>query len=96
MLTYLLSFCLFLIAVSAMAVGVIFAGKRLSGSCGGVSPDGDELGDCVCSRKDQELCPSEDETGLLGMAEMGYPKRVLKEPHRDAGPDSEPEPPLSV
>jgi|TARA_B100000959_G_scaffold253000_1_gene283518 hypothetical protein len=95
-LIFLLSFSVFLLAVGGMAVGVVFAGKRLSGSCGGVSSDGEELGDCLCSRKDQELCPSDDDTGLLGIAEMGYPKRAIKGVHEESGSDSPQESPFRV
>ena len=38
-------------ALLAMAVGVLFAGKRLSGSCGGRGPNGEPLGDCLCERE---------------------------------------------
>lgn len=62
-----------------MAVGVVFTGRRLSGSCGGVGANGEELGDCSCARKENDICASDDDTGLIGMAELGYPKRALKD-----------------
>ncbi len=39
----ILSILVLIVAVSFMAVGIIFGNKPLSGSCGGLNPDG------VCS-----------------------------------------------
>lgn len=50
------AFVLFLVALTAMAVGVLVQGKTLKGSCGGRGPDGRPLGDCLCSREEQENC----------------------------------------
>ena len=43
------------LAIASMSIGVIFNRKPLSGSCGGISPDG------VCSTcgGDKEKCESE-------------------------------------
>ncbi len=48
--TIVLAFAVLLLAVAGMAVGVIFSGRRLTGSCGGLSalPDVDQCG--VCGR----------------------------------------------
>ncbi len=76
MLTFLLSFGIFVLAVAGMAVGVLIAGKRLSGSCGGaMGPDGEALGDCLCARKENDLCASDEGNELVKLAELGYPKR---------------------
>ena len=56
--TFLAVFLFFVVAVAAMAVGVIFSGKRLSGSCGGRLPDGTVVGDCLCEKKKQAMCDS--------------------------------------
>lgn len=43
---FLVTFVVVLATVAAMAVGVILAGKRLRGSCGGVGGD-----DCWCEKR---------------------------------------------
>ncbi len=73
--TFLAAFVVFALAVAAMAVGVIFSGKQLSGSCGGTGGDGGEGGDCLCVRKQNDLCPSEPGNELVKLAELGYPQR---------------------
>lgn len=52
---FLATFAVVLAAVAAMAVGVMFAGKRLRGSCGGVGGD-----DCFCEKRhlDPGSCPA--------------------------------------
>lgn len=57
MLTFLAAFALFLVAVLSMAVGVLVKGKKLNGSCGGRTPDGRMLADCLCEREKREVCP---------------------------------------
>jgi hypothetical protein len=47
----LLTVALMAICMAAMAVGMIFAGKPLHGSCGG--PDSD---DCVCEIEKRQAC----------------------------------------
>ena len=48
--TFLLAFMILLLVVAGMAVGVVFSGRRITGSCGGLSalPGVDECG--VCGR----------------------------------------------
>ena len=48
--TFLATLAIFGLAVSAMALGVVFQGKRLRGSCGGV---GDS---CECSLAQARRC----------------------------------------
>ncbi len=52
--TILLTIVLMAICMAAMAVGMIFAGKRLHGSCGG--PDSD---DCVCEIEKRQACAAQ-------------------------------------
>lgn len=49
--TFLLTAGLFLLVVTLMAVGVMFGGRRLQGSCGGVGG-----GACSCSEARQARC----------------------------------------
>ena len=53
---FLGAFVLMVLAVCGMAVGVVFGGKKLSGSCGGRLPDGTVIGDCLCDEVKQEAC----------------------------------------
>ncbi len=55
---FLAAFVLLIVAVTAMALGVIVQGKRLSGTCGGRLPDGTLIGDCLCEKAKQEACAS--------------------------------------
>ena len=56
MQTLLLTFGLFLVVVLVMAVGVIFTGRSLRGSCGGPS--------CTCRDEGRDLESCEFEEGL--------------------------------
>ncbi len=49
--TFLATLTVFGVVVLAMAVGVIFQGRRLKGSCGGTE------GDCTCSALAARSCP---------------------------------------
>jgi hypothetical protein len=74
-MVYLAAFLVFSLAVLGMAVGVIFSGRKLSGSCGGVTPDGENLGDCLCARKENDICASDEGNELVALSELGYPRR---------------------
>ncbi|MDD7805018.1 MAG: (Na+)-NQR maturation NqrM [Endozoicomonas sp. (ex Botrylloides leachii)] len=54
MATVLITFCVFLFVISAMAIGVIFANKPLKGSCGGLSNLGLKDGCFICGGKDSK------------------------------------------
>lgn len=58
MATLLLTFVFFLVAVLAMAAGVIVTGRSLKGSCGGPSCT------CVAEGKDVLECAEDKPTGL--------------------------------
>jgi len=77
MTTILLGFAVFAVAIVAMAVGVLVNGKKLAKSCGGSAEavEADLLGDCVCARKDADICASDDGNELVLLAELGNPKR---------------------
>ena len=77
MTTILLTFVLFALAVTAMAVGVLVKGQQLAKSCGGSADqvESDLLGDCVCARKEADICASDEGNELVMLAEIGNPKR---------------------
>lgn len=66
MTTYLIVLAVFLVAVAAMAVGLL-RGKALSGSCGGVGPDGESIADCLCELQNAPVCDARKE--LLALAQ---------------------------
>jgi hypothetical protein len=45
---YLAALLVFALVIAGMAVGVIFSGRRIKGSCGGLSTMSDELGQPLC------------------------------------------------
>lgn len=53
MQTVLLSIALFAVVMAAMAIGVIFSGRSLRGSCGGT-------GNCACSEEKRRACAAAD------------------------------------
>lgn len=66
MITYLIVLTVFLVAVAAMAVGLL-RGRALSGSCGGVGPDGESIADCLCELQNAPVCDARKE--LLALAQ---------------------------
>ena len=63
--TFLIAFVLMVVALLAMAIGWFLKGKALSGSCGGVDPDGRPLADCLCEMMNKPVCASrKEELGL--------------------------------
>lgn len=86
-MTFLLAFALFSVAVAAMGVGVMLSGRKLSSSCGGLSKTGEEIGDCVCARKQADLCGDGADHELVELAEVGWPmKRVDHRLERTGAP----------
>lgn len=54
MLLVLLTLAVFILAVTAMAIGVMLTGRRLQGSCGGTSG-----GACLCKDKPEGATPAD-------------------------------------
>lgn len=74
--TFLLVFLFMGIGVAAMAVGLL-RGKALSGSCGGVGPDGESLADCLCEMQNAPVCDARKE--LLALAKRKAEKDRLRQ-----------------
>jgi hypothetical protein len=89
---YLVAFGLFALAVAAMGVGAMFTGRKLSGSCGGMSANGQAGADCSCARKEAELCTDGPEQELVDLAELGWPQRRDRHDHppKAAAPKNDP------
>lgn len=64
--TFIIVLSVFLIAIAAMSVGLL-RGRALSGSCGGVGPDGESIADCLCELQNAPVCDARKE--LLAIAQ---------------------------
>ncbi|MCX4029411.1 (Na+)-NQR maturation NqrM [Endozoicomonas sp. SM1973] len=62
-MTIFLAFCLMLLIVVAMAIGVILAKKPIKGSCGGISALGMDTACDICGG-DQAKCDKEKQQQL--------------------------------
>lgn len=58
--TFLFAFGLLLVIVLGMALGVIFMGKRIKGSCGGLNAIGDADQCLVCKKEIDPNSPLRD------------------------------------
>jgi len=58
--TFLLTFVIFLIIVTGMAIGVIMMGKTIKGSCGGLNAVGDADQCMVCHKEIDPNSPLRD------------------------------------
>lgn len=84
-MTFLIAFGLFTLAVAAMGVGVMLSGRKLSTSCGGLSKQGEAIGDCSCARKKADLCTDGPEQELVDLAEIGWPMKRERHAHAPRG-----------
>ncbi len=84
MTTLLLAVGLFAVCFFMMGVGFFIRGVVLKGSCGGAAAVLGEESCGACAKKDAEICPSDDETGLLDIGHISNPHRTIKE--RDEPP----------
>ncbi len=63
-----------------LGIGFFIRGTVLKGSCGGAASALGEDASCgACAKKEREICPSDDETGLLGLSQISNPHRTIKE-----------------
>ncbi|PIE01882.1 MAG: hypothetical protein CSA81_09615 [Acidobacteria bacterium] len=68
---------IFGICLLGLAIGVILKGMEIKGSCGGASRVVGE-DSCACGRRTKDICPSQDKSGLLELAEIGDPGRIAR------------------
>lgn len=84
-ITLLLTVSVFAACFVALGVGFWVGGIVLKGSCGGAASIlGEEAGCGGCAKKERELCPSDDESGLLSISQISNPHKTIKE--KDQGP----------
>ena len=79
MTTLLLTIGLFLVFFFMMGIGFFIRGMVLKGSCGGAAAMLGEESCGACAKKEAEICPSDDDTGLLNIGNMSNPHRTMKE-----------------
>lgn len=84
MTTLIFTVVIFGLCIIGLSIGVIFHGMVISGTC---SSAADVLGEtsCACGRRSKDVCPSEDKSGLLALAEIGDPSRIVRHDHHDEG-----------
>ena len=80
MATFLLTFTLLLLIMLGMALGVIFMGRRIKGSCGGLNAIGDADQCLVCKK---EIDPG---SPLRDRLQCPRARRMLERAHLDAEP----------
>lgn len=70
----LITLGLFAVAMTGMAIGVIFSNRALRGSCGGESVrngDGEVISCGACPKKEQDVCPTDEP--LVQLAQITHP-----------------------
>lgn len=77
--TVLLTTAVFTICMVLLGIGFLVRGMVLKGSCGGAAAVLGEESCGACSKKEKDMCPSDDETGLLKIGQMSNPHRTMKE-----------------
>ena len=85
MTTTFLAIGLFGMFFFMMGVGFFIRGVVLKGSCGGAAAVLGEESCGACGKKAADICPSDDETGLLNVSQISNPHRTIKERHQEPG-----------
>ena len=84
--TVLLTLGFFGMCFLLLGIGFFIRGTVLKGSCGGAAQVLGEDASCgVCGRKEKEICPSDDDTGLVKLSQIGNPHRTLREREAEPG-----------
>ncbi|NQZ30383.1 MAG: (Na+)-NQR maturation NqrM [Oceanospirillaceae bacterium] len=76
MATFFIVFAVLICVVAAMSVGVIFGGKPIAGSCGGMASLGMDTACDICAG-DKQICEDENErisreAKTSKLADLGY------------------------
>ncbi|CAM2007333.1 hypothetical protein [Acanthopleuribacter pedis] len=78
--TTLMAITIFGLCFFGLGIGFFIRGVAMKASCRSTAHFMDEEPSCGgCAKKEKELCPSDDETGLLGISQISNPHRTLKE-----------------
>ncbi len=83
--TMLLALAFFAACFLLMGIGFFIRGVVLKGSCGGAAAVLGEQACGACAKKEKELCPSDDETGLLDISQISNPHKTERERREDPG-----------
>lgn len=86
-MTTLLAIGLFGLFFFMMGVGFFIRGMVLKGSCGAAAVVMGEPSCGACAKKEAEICPTDDKTGLIKLGLISNPHRPLKEHDREPGYD---------
>ncbi len=84
-MTVLLTIGLFCLFFFMMGVGFFIRGVVLKGSCGAAAKVLGEPSCGACAKKEAEICPTDDTTGLIKLGLISNPHRTMKEHHQDPG-----------
>lgn len=85
MTTILLTVAFFAACFLLMGIGLFIRGMVLKGSCGGAAAVLGERACGACAKKEKELCPSDDESGLLDISQISNPHRTERERRQEPG-----------
>ncbi|MDJ0835244.1 MAG: (Na+)-NQR maturation NqrM [Acidobacteriota bacterium] len=77
--TLLLTVGMFGLFFFMLGVGFFIRGVVLKGSCGGAAAVLGEESCGACAKKEAEICPTDDDTGLLNISNISNPHRTMKE-----------------
>lgn len=77
--TILLTTGVFTMCMVLLGIGFLVRGMVLKGSCGGAAAVLGEESCGACSKKAKDMCPSDDESGLLKIGTISNPHRTMKE-----------------
>jgi hypothetical protein len=86
MTTLLLTTGVFTTCMVLLGIGFLVRGMVLKGSCGGAAAALGEDNCGACGKKAKDMCPSDDESGLLEIGTISNPHRTMKERPK-AGPN---------